>query len=209
MYRGEVDVSENNLTEFLRTAAGLRVRGLTETDKQQMPPDQDLGGKRKLERVSETRIGDKKVRAESSVPSSLPVSRSYPHVIPATMEGLVIEEPPSTTAIKEERDLEPSTTWTTPVVRPGGAVVRSESVSGSGEAEETSDVTSDYPLEMTNYQTDISGGYEIEDKDTSYSKDPETMVVGDKLNKAYQCEMCNMSFNQKWLLRLAYFSGFT
>lgn len=201
MYRGEVDVSENNLTEFLRTAAGLRVRGLTETDKQQMPPDQDLGGKRKLERVSETRIGDKKVRAESSVPSSLPVSRSYPHVIPATMEGLVIEEPPSTTVIKEERDLEPSTTWTTPVVRPGGAVVRSESVSGSGEAEETSDLTSDYPLEMTNYQTDISGGYEIEDKDTSYSKDPETMVVGDKLNKAYQCEMCNMSFNQKWLLR--------
>lgn len=209
MYRGEVDVSENNLTEFLRTAAGLRVRGLTETDKQQMPPDQDLGGKRKLERVSETRISEKKVRAESSVPSSLPVSRSYPHVIPATMEGLVIEEPPSTTAIKEERDLEPSTTWTTPVVRPGGAVVRSESVSGSGEAEETSDLSSDYPLEMTNYQTDISGGYEIEDKDASYSKDPETMVVGDKLNKAYQCEMCNMSFNQKWLLRLVYFFRFT
>lgn len=203
MYRGEVDVSENNLTEFLRTAAGLRVRGLTETDKQQMPPDTDLGGKRKLERVTETRISEKKVRAESSVLSSLPVSRSYPHVIPATMEGLVIEEPPSTTAIKEERDLEPSTTWTTPVVRGGGALVRSESVSGSGEGEETSDpVTSDYPLEMTNYQTDISGSYEIEDKDTSYNKDPEAMVVGDKLNKAYQCEMCNMSFNQKWLLRL-------
>merc|ERR1711976_572443 len=31
MYRGEVDVSENNLTEFLKTASGLRVRGLTET----------------------------------------------------------------------------------------------------------------------------------------------------------------------------------
>ena len=201
MYRGEVDVSENHLTEFLRTAAGLRIRGLTETDKQHVPPDQDLGGKRKLERVTQTRMSEKKVRAE---PSSLPVSRSYPHVIPATMEGLVIEEPPSTTAIKEERDLEPSTTWTTPVVRGGGgALVRSESVSGSGEGEETSDhVTSDYPLEMTNYQTDISGGYEIEDKDTSYNKDPEAMVVGDKLNKAYQCEMCNMSFNQKWLLRL-------
>ena len=202
MYRGEVDVSENNLTEFLKTAAGLRVRGLTETDKQQMPPDHDLGGKRKLERVTETRTSERKVRAETSVASSLPVSRMYPHVIPASMEGLVIEEPPSTTAIKEERDLEPSTTWTsTPVVRGGGALVRSESVSGSGEGEETGDLTSDYPLEMTNYQTDISGGYEIEEKDTSYNKDPETMVVGDKLNKAYQCEMCNMSFNQKWLLR--------
>ena len=107
----------------------------------------------------------------------------------------------STTGIKEERDLEPSTTWTTPVLREGGSLVRSESVSGSGEAENSSDMTSDYPLEMTNYQADVSGGYEIEDKDTSYNKDPETMVVGDKLNKAYQCEMCNMSFNQKWLLR--------
>ena len=198
MYRGEVDVSENNLTEFLRTAAGLRIRGLTETDKQHVPPDQDLGGKRKLERVTQTRMSEKKVRAESS---SLPVSRSYPHLVPASMEGLVIEEPPSTTGIKEERDLEPSTTWTTPVLREDGSLVRSESVSGSGEAEESSDMTSDYPLEMTNYQADVSGGYEIEDKDTSYNKDPETMVVGDKLNKAYQCEMCNMSFNQKWLLR--------
>ena len=195
MYRGEVDVSENNLTEFLRTATGLRVRGLTDTDKQQMPPQQEFGGKRKLERVTGSGLSEKKNRAEPCVPRA-PVSRSYPHVIPASLDDLVIEEPPTTTAIKEERDLEPSTTWTTPVVRGDHALERSESVTGSGEAEDT-----EYPLEMTNYQTDISGGYEADEKETSYTKDPEPLVVGDKLNKAYQCEMCSMSFNQKWLLR--------
>ena len=33
MYRGEVDVGEEHLTDFLKTASGLRVRGLTETDR--------------------------------------------------------------------------------------------------------------------------------------------------------------------------------
>lgn len=182
MYRGEVDVSESHLTEFLRTAAGLRVRGLTETDRSAPAPapaptpETVFSNKRKLETrplvQDEVILGGKKI------------SRDFGYVQTKTDE-IVINENPTTSDIKEESD-EPSTTWTS---------VSKENINTNREE--------DYPVEMTNYQTDLTG-YE-DDKDhyggkiDKFPEDPTLMT--DKLNKAYQCEMCSMSFNQKWLLR--------
>merc|ERR1719282_464198 len=52
MYRGEVDVSENLLTDFLKTASGLRVRGLTGTDTRNAPAPDAPGQKRKLAQLT-------------------------------------------------------------------------------------------------------------------------------------------------------------
>ena len=180
MYRGEVDVSESHLTEFLRTAAGLRVRGLTETDRSAPaptsipPPETVFTNKRKLE--TRPVVQDEPIKK---------ITRDFGYVQTKTDE-IVINENPTTSDIKEESD-EPSTTWTP---------VSKENINNSN-------IEEDYPVEMTNYQTDLTG-YD-DDKDHYSSKidkfpeDPTLMT--DKLNKAYQCEMCSMSFNQKWLLR--------
>ena len=195
MYRGEVDVAETHLTEFLRTAAGLKVRGLTETDKHGLQ-EPETRTKRKLVQ-SPPPEAEKRTRPESR-------TRLGGYPIPSQHDDEIVldAEPPTTSAVKEERD-EPSTTWTPAPAAPlaANSVVRSGSVSASGQEADTED----YPLEMTSYQSDLAA-YD-EDRDPGYTKvgdkfgDTEAMMGGDRLNKAYQCEMCNMSFNQKWLLR--------
>ena len=103
----------------------------------------------------------------------------------APPQEIFIDDGPTTTdmfEVKEERD-EPSSTWQSTVIRADESLTP-----GHCDAE-------DYSYQT---QTDVSG-YD-DDKDGFPGK-LEMADNFDKHNKAYQCDMCNMSFNQKWLLR--------
>jgi len=175
MYRGEVDVSENLLTDFLKTASGLRVRGLTETDTRSAPVPDVPGQKRKLTQLTH--------------PPAVPdyKRRDIDYEAIAKPDEIVIDENPTTSEIKEERD-EPSSTWNTahaPIGDNGQNLQNME-----------------YPMTMSNTQAEMT--VFDDDKDQYPTKtdkyEDDGGVSSDKL-KAYQCEMCSMSFNQKWLLR--------
>ena len=170
MYRGEVDVSENLLTDFLKTASGLRVRGLTETDTRNTPAPDAPGLKRKLTHPP---------------PATDYKRREIDYETIAKQDEIVIDENPTTSEIKEERD-EPSSTW--------NSAQNGENIQNVQNLE--------YPLAMSNTQADIAAF--DEEKDQYHTKtdrfEDDSGVSSDKL-KAYQCEMCSMSFNQKWLLR--------
>jgi len=95
MYRGEVDVSENLLTDFLKTASGLRVRGLTGSDTRNTPAPDAPGLKRKL----------------THPPAATDYKRrEIDYETVAKQDEIVIDENPTILEIKEERD-EPSSTW--------------------------------------------------------------------------------------------------
>lgn len=170
MYRGEVDVGEEQLTDFLKTASGLRIRGLTEPDR--------AGAAGDTPRKVNVTIEEPLKRNREMLTTQLPPMPEVKRMKPAP-EEIVIDENPTTSDIselKEERD-EPSTTWSSAVTRPEESI---------GE---------DY-----SYQTDV-GGYDDDKEHMTKLEMTEMNDNLDKHNKAYQCEMCNMSFNQKWLLR--------
>lgn len=170
MYRGEVDVSENLLTDFLKTASGLRVRGLTGTDTRNTPAPDASGLKRKF--------------------THPPVANNYKrreidYETVAKQDEIVIDENPTILEIKEERD-EPSSTW--------NSAQNGENIQNVQNLE--------YPLAMSNTQADISA---FNDEKAQYPTKTDIFEddsgVSSDILKAYQCEMCSMSFNQKWLLR--------
>jgi len=183
MYRGEVDVGEEHLTDFLKTASGLRVRGLTETDR----AGDTVKETAPVAPVAPIPLINHDMKRKSVEMTQLP---QVPVVMPpvkkvAPPQEIFIDEGPTTTdmfAVKEERD-EPSSTWQSTVTRAEESLTP-----GHCDAE-------DYSYQT---QTDVSG-YD-DDKDGFPGK-LEMADNYDKHNKAYQCDMCNMSFNQKWLLR--------
>jgi len=170
MYRGEVDVSENLLTDFLKTASGLRVRGLTETDSRNTPAPDAPGLKRKLTHPP---------------PATDYKRREIDYETIAKQDEIVIDENPTILEIKEERD-EPSSTW--------NSAQNGENIQNVQNLE--------YPLAMSNTQADISA---FNDEKAQYPTKTDIFEddsgVSSDILKAYQCEMCSMSFNQKWLLR--------
>ena len=143
MYRGEVNVEDSQLAEFLKTAAGLQVRGLTE---------------------SQTR--SKKIVKEEK---------------------------------EEEKEDEPSSTWAT-APPPAPLMVRDtfsvQPVTNSGQSENYQEDIVDYSSEAF-YEGERGESQEAGGGQWRISEDGLT----ERLNKAFPCEMCNMSFNQKWLLR--------
>jgi len=171
MYRGEVDVSENLLTDFLKTASGLRVRGLTGTDTRNTPAPDASGLKRKL----------------THPPAATDYKRrEIDYETVAKQDEIVIDENPITSEIKEERD-EPSSTW--------NSVQNGENIQNAQNLEYTL-------LAMSNTQADMAAFDDEKDQYPTKTDrfEEDSGVSSDKL-KAYQCEMCSMSFNQKWLLR--------
>ena len=143
MYRGEVNVEDSQLAEFLKTASGLQVRGLTE---------------------SQTR--SKKI-------------------------------------VKEEEEDEPTTTWANASqnTNPAAPLIVTDTfsvqpVTNSGQLENQYDDIADYSSEVL-YKEERGESQEAGTGQWRITEDGLT----DKLNKAFPCEMCNMSFNQKWLLR--------
>ena len=158
MYRGEVNVEDCELAEFLKTAAGLQVRGLTESQTNRQ---------------------------------SQPVLR------------------PQQNKVKEEMEEQPTTTWAPAPPQPppppaakhlSPPPLKCQPVSNSGQLEKYQDEIADYSSE---------GLYDDEQSLAGLGggqwKSPED-GGGDRLNKAFPCDMCNMSFNQKWLLRLVEFN---
>lgn len=210
MYRGEVDVEDSELAEFLKTASGLQIKGLSEQENQSKPLKEASSEKPKHTKPFLNHVDSSvpRKRPEPITPPAPKVSHSY-----QPTEEITIEDNPPAKRIKEETVLiehnEPTSTWTTqtkPMAPPPPKTPEihrpnpnNYMVSNTNQADaEYMDDYADYSGEMMyeeeeqtlqNYnQTDQGANWKI--------SHPE-----DKLNKAYPCEMCSMSFSQKWLLK--------
>ena len=169
MYRGEVNVEDCELAEFLKTAAGLQVRGLTESQTSRQTNSHSQPGGRPP--------GQKKVKEEVE---EQPTTTWAPQLAPQTAPQLPPQSPP---APHQAKHLSPPP-------------LKCQPVTNSGQLERFQDDIADYSSEGL-YDDDHSlggvGGAQWKTTEDG---------GGDRLNKAFPCEMCNMSFNQKWLLRL-------
>lgn len=212
MYRGEVDVEDNELADFLKTASGLQIKGLSEQDNQSKPTKETSVEKSKnansfLNHV-ETSVPKRKPDRPLTPPSSKLPSHSY-----QPTEEITIEDNQPAKRIKEETvqidQNEPTSTWTaqpkpmappphkTPEVHPQNPTNYMVSQTTQPEAEYMDDYV-DYSSEMMYEEEDptLQNYNQTESSATWKISHPE-----DKLNKAYPCEVCNMSFSQKWLLK--------
>ena len=113
MYRGEVDVEDNELADFLKTASGLQIKGLSEQDNQGKPEKIQSVEKPKksfVNNVATTVPKRRQERPETPPPSNLP-SNSY-----QPTEEITIEDNQPAKRIKEETvsidQNEPTSTWT-------------------------------------------------------------------------------------------------
>jgi len=115
MYRGEVDVEDNELAEFLKTASGLQIKGLSEQDNQTKPhkeiaPEKPKHSKTFLNHVDSS-VPKRKPERPVTPPAPKPTKISY-----QPTEEITIEDNPPAKRIKEESVTfehdEPSTTWT-------------------------------------------------------------------------------------------------
>jgi len=182
MYRGEVDVADNQLAEFLKTASGLQIKGLSESEGQEGQPKS-----RAPDRVS-----------SAPKPSKKFISPPPPPAILEEEEEEIIEEPVNK-RIKEENisyrgDTEPTSTWPT-------NATNERKEYNNMMVEQQGEIVGEYTGyegEITGYDDVAHAGYDQEVGGWKLSHPGDMM---DKLNKAYQCEMCSMSFSQKWLLK--------
>ena len=79
MYRGEVDVEDNELADFLKTASGLQIKGLSEQENQGKPEKVQSVEKPKksfVNNVATTVPKRRQERPDTPPPSNLP-SNSY------------------------------------------------------------------------------------------------------------------------------------
>jgi len=211
MYKGEVDVEDNELPEFLKTASGLQIKGLSEQDNSNKPKKETSPEKNKLTTSFLNQVDSSVPKSRNPViPKSPPVVSNVPSQRQLA-EEITIEDNPPAKRIKEENVVieqnEPTSTWNQPksvatthskVTEPQPHNHNNYMVSQtSHEENEFIDEYADYGGEMMyedeqnlqNFnQTDPGAAWKI--------THPE-----DKLNKAYPCEMCSMSFSQKWLLK--------
>merc|ERR1719347_300122 len=100
--------------------------------------------------------------------------------------------------IKEEAayaENEPSSTWSHTQERE--VEVEDLSLIEEGQTSYTNQHYTGYESEMVGYEDVQNYGNEVGEWKIQHPLDP----VTDRFNKAYQCEMCSMSFAQKWLLK--------
>ena len=119
MYRGEVDVEDNELADFLKTASGLQIKGLSEQENQSKPEKVQSEEKPKKSSVSNVATSVPKRRQErldTPPPSNLPNNSYQP------TEEITIEDNQPAKRIKEETvtiDQNESTSiWTPPPKAP-------------------------------------------------------------------------------------------
>lgn len=212
MYRGEVDVEDNELPDFLKTASGLQIKGLSEQENQSKPPKETSVEKSKnansfLNHV-ETSVPKRKPDRPLTPPSSKLPSHSY-----QPTEEITIEDNQPAKRIKEETvqidQNEPTSTWTAqpkPMAPPPQKTPEVHHQNPSNYmVSQTSQPEAEYMDDYVDYSSEMM--YEEEDptlqnyNQTDSSATWKISHPEDKLNKAYPCEVCNMSFSQKWLLK--------
>jgi len=212
MYRGEVDVEDNELAEFLKTASGLQIKGLSEQDNQTKPhkeiaPEKPKHSKTFLNHVDSS-VPKRKPERPVTPPAPKPTKISY-----QPTEEITIEDNPPAKRIKEESVTfehdEPSTTWTnqpkpiTPIAPKHTEIPRQTPTNYM--VSQTTQPEAEYMDDYADYSSEMM--YEEEEQtlqNYNQSDQGATWKIShpeDKLNKAYPCEMCSMSFSQKWLLK--------
>jgi len=208
MYRGEVDVEDNELADFLKTASGLQIKGLSEQENQSKPEKVQSEEKPKKSSVSNVATSVPKRRQErldTPPPSNLP-SNSY-----QPTEEITIEDNQPAKRIKEETvtiDQNESTSiWTPPpkAPPPQKAPEVHRPPTSNYLVSQTNQAEAEYMEDYVDYGGEMM--YEEEDHALQNYNHAESAAnwkilnPEDKLNKAYPCEVCNMSFSQKWLLK--------
>jgi len=99
MYRGEVDVEDNELADFLKTASGLQIKGLSEQENQTKPEKEQSVEKSKHSflKPAETSVPKRRQERAPTPPSSNLASHSY-----HPTEEITIEDNQPAKRIKEE-----------------------------------------------------------------------------------------------------------
>merc|ERR1711892_1187981 len=177
MYRGEVDVSDDELGDFLQTASGLQIKGLSNNEKEE-----------KVER---------KKQQQQPRPKPLP---TIPEVLPVPVTPVVdsssrkrpelpsMVELPQTKRIKEETryaENEPSSTW-----QKEGEIEEYRMIE-EGQSTYSEPDFSGYEGEMAGYEDVQTYGNEVGEWKLQHPGDQLT----ERLNKAYKCSLCLKTFS--------------
>jgi len=213
MYRGEVDVEDNELADFLKTASGLQIKGLSEQENQTKPEKEQSVEKSKHSflKPAETSVPKRRQERAPTPPSSNLASHSY-----HPTEEITIEDNQPAKRIKEEtipiipiEQNEQTSAWTTqpkaPTLPPQKTPETHRPTPSNYLVSQTNQAEAEY---MDDY-VDYSGEMMYDEEDPALHNYNQTDSAAnwklshpeDKLNKAYPCELCNMSFSQKWLLK--------
>ena len=115
MYRGEVDVEDNELAEFLKTASGLQIKGLSEQENNSKPQKEITPEKPKHTKSFLNHVDSSVPKRKPERPVTPPATKASNHNYHPT-EEITIEDNPPAKRIKEESVLidhdEPTSTWT-------------------------------------------------------------------------------------------------
>eukprot|EP00092_Neocalanus_flemingeri_P002804 GFUD01003001.1.p1 GENE.GFUD01003001.1~~GFUD01003001.1.p1 ORF type:complete len:381 (-),score=90.03 GFUD01003001.1:115-1257(-) len=215
MYRGEVDVEDNELAEFLKTASGLQIKGLSEQENPSKQQKEIIPEKPKHTKSFLNHVDSSVPKRKPERPVTPPVTKATHHSYQPT-EEITIEDNPPAKRIKEESVVldqdEPTSTWTNhpkpnvPITPKAPEIPRQTTNQPTNYmVSQTNQPEADYMDDYTDYSGEMM--YEEEDQTLqNYNQTDQgaTWKIShpeDKLNKAYPCEMCSMSFSQKWLLK--------
>jgi len=213
MYRGEVDVEDSELAEFLKTASGLQIKGLSEQENQTKPQKETSVEKPKNTKSFVNHVEPSVPKRRHERPVTPPASKVSTHSYQPT-EEITIEDNHPAKRIKEETVLidqnEPTSTWTTQPKPMAPPPQKTPEVHRQNPTNYMVSQTNQPEAEYMDDYVDYSGEmmYEEEEDQTLQNYNPTDPSANwkishpeDKLNKAYPCEMCSMSFSQKWLLK--------
>lgn len=196
MYRGQVDVEEHELGGFLKTATGLQIKGLSDDqsgqvlkspEKRARPTSSQAGSTRPLSQ------NDGVIQAAAVAAAAQPQSQFPPtpaHLPAPPIKSLSPvrrreeDQMPVSKKIKEEEDIIPESL---PVVQQ--QLLGETNDAGSRQVKEFRE---EEVMEDLSYHS--QGFLEPHEPDM-------WRMSEERLNKAYPCQYCGMSFAQNWLLK--------
>jgi len=202
MYRGEVDVEDNELAEFLKTASGLQIKGLSEQENNSKPQKEITPEKPKHTKSFMNHVDSSVPKRKPERPVTPPATKASNHSYHPT-EEITIEDNPPAKRIKEESVLidhdEPTSTWTNqpkPTAHP--TIPKVPEIPRQAPTNYMVSQTNQPEAEYMDDYADYSGEMMYEEEDQTIQNYNQTDQGMSYYNEAqYPCPQCQKTFPSK------------
>jgi len=202
MYRGEVDVEDSELAEFLKTASGLQIKGLSEQENQTKPQKETSVEKPKNTKSFVNHVEPSVPKRRHERPVTPPASKVSTHSYQPT-EEITIEDNHPAKRIKEETVLidqnEPTSTWTTQPKPMAPPPQKTPEVHRQNPTNYMVSQTNQPEAEYMDDYVDYSGEmmYEEEEDQTLQNYNPTDPSMSYYNEAQYPCPNCQKTFPSK------------